>query len=154
MKKKILMLLVFCLTLIATIELCGGRRYQSYPSGTITKILNSDAFSVPLQEVNGDQTYYADYRMDPENRRYWGMLVNRAEGDCVEEFAYFNFYTGQDAENAKAGFQAYLEEQIERLGDSAPEEVAKLKKAVLRVRGSTLIFVVAENYLPVYWILR
>lgn len=109
-------------------------------------LLDSAAFSEPLEEIDLDIACYL-YELDQD--KVTGAAVYGSTGATAEELAVIIFTDAEAANHAKSHFETRISDRTAAMADYIPAEVAKLEKAVLEVRGATLLFVVANDHGPV-----
>lgn len=114
-------------------------------------LLDSGAFSEPLEEIDLEIACSL-YALDQS--KVTGAAVYGSTGATAEELAVFIFSDADAATTAKANFETRIADRTEAMADYLPGEVPKLEKAVLEVRGATLLFVVANDYAPVEELLK
>lgn len=114
-------------------------------------LLDSVAFSEPLEEIDLEIACSL-YALDQS--KITGAAVYGSTGATAEELAVFIFSDADAATAAKTSFETRITDRTEAMADYLPNEVPKLEKAVLEVRGSTLLFVVANDYGPVEELLK
>lgn len=147
MKKLLFVLLLagFCLSLTA----CGGKEAdppRDFTTADAQTLLDSGAFSEPLEAIDADIAYIL-YELDPD--QVSEAAVYGSTGATAEELAVLIFSDAEAASAAKAHFETRIANRTEDMKSYLPGEVPKLEKAVLEVRGATLLFVVASDYAPV-----
>lgn len=148
-------LFVFLLTgLLLSLAACGGQEetpLRDFTTADAQTLLNSDAFSEALEEIDLDiacELYGLDRNKVNEGAVYGST------GATAEELAIFVFTDADTAQAAQETFQTRIADRSETMKDYLPNEVPKLEKAVLEVRGVTLLFVVANDYGPVSELLK
>lgn len=114
-------------------------------------LLDSGAFSEPLEEIDLD---IACYLYDLDLDKVSEAAVYGSTGATAEELAVFIFTDAEAAADAKSHFETRITDRTEAMSSYIPTEVPKLEKAVLEVRGATLLFVVANDYGLVEWVLK
>lgn len=147
MKKflSVFLSLGLCLSLVA----CGGEQATAEPfdSAAVNTLLESAAFSEELEEIDLPELVCELFQVEQDTVtafRYFGST-----GATAEELAYFEFTSEDAAQAAKAGFETRVTDRAASMADYLPNEVSKLEKAVIEVRGNTLLYVVANDYAPV-----
>ena len=140
--------------LLLSLTACGGKE-EAQPTPTpkadftltdAQTLLDSDAFSEPLEEIDLD---IACYLYDLDSAQISEAAVYGSTGATAEELAVILFTDADAAQAAKAHFETRITARSQAMADYIPTEVPKLEKAVLEVRGATLLFVVANDYGPV-----
>lgn len=114
-------------------------------------LLDSGAFSEPLEEIDLEIACSL-YALD--QGKVTGAAVYGSTGATAEELAVFIFSDADAATAAKTSFETRIADRTGAMADYLPNEVPKLEKAVLEVRGATLLFVVANDYAPVEELLK
>lgn len=135
-----------CLSLTA----CGGESSTPAeifdPAADVQTLLDSGAFSETLTEID-QETACLLYGIDEAT--VTGSAVYGSTGATAEEVAIFTFGSEEDTAAAGTALQYRVEDRIEGLADYLPNEIPKLEKAVLEVRGSSVLLVIAADYAPV-----
>lgn len=152
MKKFLSVFLLTCLCLSLTA--CGGEDKttpRDFTTDDAQTLLDSSAFSEPLEAIDLDIACYL-YNLDQD--KVSEAAVYGSTGATAEELAVFVFSDADAAAAAKANFETRITDRTEAMKDYIPAEVPKLEKAVLEVRGATLLFVVAADYGPVSELLK
>lgn len=152
MKKllSVFLLAGLCLSLAA----CGGKEPdppRDFTTADAQTLLDSSAFSESLEEIDREIACYL-YELDPD--QVSEAAVYGSTGATAEELAVLVFSDADAAAAAKAHFETRIADRTEAMKDYLPNEVPKLEKAVLEVRGATLLFVVASDYTPVEDLLK
>lgn len=149
------LLSVFLLTgLLLSLAACGGKEAdppRDFTTADAQTLLDSGAFSEPLEEIDLEIACSL-YSLD--QGKVTGAAVYGSTGATAEELAVFIFSDTDAATAAKANFETRITDRTEAMADYLPGEVPKLEKAVLEVRGATLLFVVANDYAPVEELLK
>ena len=114
-------------------------------------LLDSAAFSEPLEELDLEIACSL-YGLDQS--KITEAAVYGSTGATAEELAVLVFTDAETASAAKANFEIRISDRAEAMKDYIPTEVPKLEKAVLEVRGNTLLFVVANDYAPAEELLK
>lgn len=132
---------------------CGGKEDtpRDFTLADARTLLDSAAFSEPLEEIDLDIACSL-YDLDPD--KVSEAAVYGSTGATAEELAVFVFTDPNAAADAKAHLEARITDRAEAMADYIPGEVTKLEKAVLEVRGATLLFVVAKDYSPVEQLIK
>lgn len=145
---------LFLTGLLLSLAACGGKE-ESQPTPTpkadftlddAQTLLDAGAFSEPLEEIDLEIACYL-YDLDPA--QISEAAVYGSTGATAEELAVILFTDAEAAQAAKSHFETRIADRTEAMADYIPTEVPKLEKAVLEVRGATLLFVVANDYGPV-----
>lgn len=145
MKKFLSVLLLAGLFLSLTA--CKGEESKAdFSLSDARTLLDSAAFSEPLEEIDLD---IACELYDLDQDKVTEAAVHGSTGATAEELAVFVFTDADTAADAKSHFETRIANRTKDMADYIPGEVAKLEKAVVEVRGTTLLFVVAKDYAPV-----
>lgn len=136
--------LALCLSLAA----CGGKDPAPFePEADAQTLLNSDGvFSEGLEAIDASAAC-ALYGIDEAT--VTSAAVYGSTGATAEELAIFAFSSAEDAKAAQTQLQYRVEDRTEELRDYLPNELPKLEKAVIQVRGASVLLVVAADYGPV-----
>ena len=141
-KMKKLLALILALTMVLTLAACGGSAAEFDPAAMTDSLLASDCFSVALEELPSSKASVF-YGLPAESLQ--SAVMYHGSGTSKEQLAVF---TATDEAAAKQ-FVDLLQQQtnawIEADKDYAPAEAAKLKDAILRQTGNTVIYVVAAD---------
>lgn len=147
MKKllSVFLSLCLCLSLVA----CGGEKTPAEPFSdtVVTTLLESDAFSEELEGILILELVCELFGVEQDTVTAFGYFGST--GATAEELAFFKFTSEDAAQAAKAGFETRVADRAEAMADYLPNEVPKLEKAIIEVRGNTLLYVVANDYAPV-----
>ena len=140
---------VFLLTgFLLSLSACQGESPKAdFALADAQTLLDSAAFSEPLEELDLEIACSL-YGLDQS--KITEAAVYGSTGATAEELAVLVFTDAETASAAKANFEI----RIEAMKDYIPTEVPKLEKAVLEVRGNTLLFVVANDYAPAEELLK
>ena len=145
MRNVIARLLLPTLLLGMLLTACGGgNAAKAYdPAATAQALLDSAAFSEPLEEMSLDLVCGPLYDIDAANVTGSAVYTSLTAG--AEEIAVL---TLKDEDAAKAALEALktrVSDQTEALKDYQPDEVAKLDKAIVEQRGTSVLLVVAAD---------
>lgn len=145
--KKFLSVFLFA-GMLLSLTACKGEEppKADFALSDAQTLLDSAAFSEPLEEIDLD---IACYLYDLDRDKVSEAIIYGSTGATAEELAVFVFTDADAAADAKSHFETRITDRTEAMADYIPGEVAKLEKAVLEVRGATLLFVVANDYGPV-----
>lgn len=128
-----------CLLLTA----CGGGQAKAFdPAGTAQALLDSGAFSQPLEAME-QETACLLYGL--EESTVTGCAVYGSLTAGAEEIAVLTLTDEAAAETALTALTQRVADQTEALRDYQPEEVAKLEGAIVERRGSSVLLVVAAE---------
>ena len=144
MKKLLIPLAALALALLAA---CGGQ--DPAPAGydpetTAQALLDSGAFSQELSRLDADLvSAYLGLESEPEAAAVYTSL----EGG-YEELVIVTMADEEAAAAAKTAVEAHVTAQTETETEVQykPEDLPKLKDAVVRQAGSTVVLVVAADY--------
>lgn len=151
--KKLLSVLLSA-GLFFSLTACGGKEAdppRDFTTADAQTLLDSSAFSEPLEEIDREIACSL-YELDPD--QVSEAAVYGSTGATAEELAVFVFSDADAAADAKIHFENRIANRTEDMKSYLPGEVPKLEKAVLEVRGATLLFVVANDYAPVEELLK
>lgn len=145
MRNVITRLFLPLLLLSALLTACGGESAPAAydPSATAKALLDSAAFTQPLEEMSLDLVCGPLYDIDAANVTGNAVYTSLTAG--AEEIAVL---TLKDEDAAKTALQALKDrvtDQTEALKDYQPDEVAKLEKAIVEQKGSSVLLVVAAD---------
>ncbi len=144
MKKVSLALLALVLF---TLCACGGQEAEAFdPSSNAQALLDSDAFSEPL-EVIDREVACALYGIDAGT--VTDCAVYGSTGATAEELAIFVCTDEEAAKTVETLLGYRVEDRTADMADYLPLEVPKLEKAVVERRGCSVLLVVASDYGPV-----
>lgn len=112
------------------------------PTKTAEALLASDAFTDTLAEVS-DQVAVKLYGIDGSTLT--DSVVYQSSGASAEEIAVLAFTDDKAAQAAIPLLEQRVKQQITACQDYLPDEVPKLKAAIIEARGNTAILVVAAD---------
>lgn len=143
---KKLMVVLTALTL-AVLAACGGK--DPAPSGydpqtTAQALLDSGAFTQELSQLDADLvSAYLGLESQPEE----AVVYTSMEGG-YEELAVLTMADEGSAVSAKQAVEEHVTAQTETETEVQykPEDLPKLKDAVIRQAGNTVVLVVAADY--------
>ena len=143
MKKR---MTILCAALCLLLAGCGGGESsaepRSFEKADLETVLAADVFSEELESVDAElicMQYGLDSGLVTECAGYLST------GATAEEAVYFKAADANAAETIKAACEMRVEDQIMGYEDYIPGEVPKLENAVLAVRGTTVLLVVADD---------
>ncbi|WP_251449065.1 DUF4358 domain-containing protein [Vermiculatibacterium agrestimuris] len=143
--KKILSGIVFavlCLSLTA----CGGKTAEFSPAQDAAELREAEgAFTTALTQID-QATACALYGIDEATVTASAVY---ASPSSAEELAIFTLDSDEAAQAAQTALGYRVEDRLEELEDYMPEEMDKLKDAVIEKRGSSVLLVIASDYGPV-----
>ena len=142
--------LALCLVLCSLCGLCScGEKVDtaSYTTGLLEMVKEADAFSEELETLDQETAFllyrFADYGLEAES--VLNCAVLRSSGATCEEGVVVVWESVEQAEQALSALQVYLEEQIEANEDYRPNEIPKLKDALLQQMNNSVVLIVADN---------
>ncbi len=141
MKKLLPLALALCLLLAA----CGkGGKGTAYDPDSATKALvDSGAFSLPLEEVDAALLYdFEGYGMDPG--KLTSAKTYTASG-YAEQVSVTVWKTEADAKAAATAFGEYLQDLKDTNQNYAPAEVGKLENAIVNQQGTSVLLIVPDD---------
>ena len=144
MKKllSVMILSLFCLSLAA----CGQGQKEFSPAKDAAALRDTEGvFATALTQIE-QGTACALYGI--EESTVTGSAVFGSTSSA-EELAIFTFSSQEEAETAQTQLQYRVEDRMEELRNYQPQELTKLEKAVIQVRGASVLLVVAADYGPV-----
>ncbi len=147
MRNLMVRLLVPALLLGALLTACGGGGESAAkpydPSSTAKALLDSSAFSEPLEAMSVDLVCGPLYDIDAANVTDSAVYTSLTAG--AEEIAVLTLKDEDTAKTALEALKTRVSDQTEALKDYQPEEVAKLDKAIVEQKGNSVLLVVAAD---------
>ncbi|HIY21132.1 MAG TPA: DUF4358 domain-containing protein [Candidatus Flavonifractor merdigallinarum] len=147
MRNLVTRLLVPALLLGALLTACGGGSDSASkpydPAATAQALLDSTAFSQPLDAMSLDLVCGPLYNIDANNVTDSAVYTSLTAG--AEEIAVLTLKDEDTAKQAMEALRDRVSEQTEALKDYQPEEVGKLDKAILDQKGNSVLLVVAND---------
>ena len=144
MKKLICILLASTFLLLACA--CGEKEPEkevSFPAAqTVQEILESGAFSEVLEEL--EPTWL--FQLPGGEEDYAGSVLYYSPGASVETAAVILVADPALLAETEKALTIWIEDQIQMERDYRPAEVEKLEHAILEVRGSSVLLVVAADW--------
>ena len=143
--KKILCSALAGLLLLAVCAGCSkkeeGEAKTSFPpEETVQALLDSGAFSEPLEELDPALLFHL------EGEDYAGSVLYFSTGATSEAAAVIAAKDADQASAVKETLSAWVDAQIEATRNYQPAEVEKLEHAILEVRGNTVLLAVAADW--------
>ena len=133
---------VLCLSLTA----CGGKTAEFSPAQDAAELREAEgAFTTALTQID-QATACALYGIDEATVTASAVY---ASPSSAEELAIFTLDSDEAAQAAQTALGYRVEDRLEELEDYMPEEMDKLKDAVIEKRGSSVLLVIASDYGPV-----
>lgn len=141
MKQK---LIALCGALCLLLAGCGGGGSGARPftADDVQTLLDAGIFSEELEPVDADLVcplYGLDEALVSDCAAYLST------GATAEELVLFTAADESGAQTIKTACEQRLADQIAAYEDYGPAEVTKLEGAVLQVRGTTVLLVVADD---------
>lgn len=146
MRNVIARLFLPLLLLSALLTACGGGESAptAYdPAATAKALLDSSAFSEPLEEMSLDLVCGPLYNIDAANVTGNAVYTSLTAG--AEEIAVLTLKDEDTAKTALEALKDRVTDQTEALKDYQPDEVAKLDKAIVEQKGNSVLLVVAAD---------
>ncbi len=144
MKKRYLFLAA--LACLCWLTACKGEP-EGYETSAVQKLAEAGAFSEELEEVDAD-TAFLLYRLEDyglEREDLTDCAVLRSAGATCEEGAVLILSGEEQAEKARDALDDYVSAQIESNTDYRPEEIPKLKGALVSLVDNTLLLAVVSD---------
>lgn len=144
--KKLTAILACALMLGLALTACGPKEpaETGYDPAKVTgALLDSAAFSQPLDTLDLDTACSVQYGIDAADVADGAVYTSLTAG--AEEFAVLTLAEGADAQAVKTALEDYLATRREELENYQPEELTKLQNAILEVKGSSVLLVVAAD---------
>ena len=139
---------ILSLTLCLSLAACGGGKESSPfdPAADAQTLLAADgAFTSDLTAVE-EATACALYGIDENTVTDCAVYGSTTS---AEELAILVFSSNEEAKTAQTLLQYRIEDRTDELRDYLPDELPKLEKAVIELRESSILFVIAADYGPV-----
>ena len=133
------------LTLALLLCACGGGSGGAEPfdpAGAADALLDSQAFSEPLESIDQDIACML-YGIDEST--VTGSAVYGSTGATAEEIAVFTFTDDAGAAAGKTALETRVADQKSVLESYQPAEIVKLDAARVEQRGNSVILVVAND---------
>ena len=146
MRNLMVRLLVPALLLGTLLTACGGGQSAAKPydpASTAKALLDSTAFSEPLEAMRLDLVCGPLYDIDADNVTDSAVYTSLTAG--AEEIAVLTLKDEDTAKTALEALKTRVSDQTEALKDYQPEEVAKLDKAIVEQKGNSVLLVVAAD---------
>ncbi len=132
--------------LALTLTACGGGASNAAPfdpESTAQALLDSGAFSEPLEEMSVDLACGTLYDIDAEAVTGCAVYTSLTAG--AEEIAVLTFNSEDAASSALEALEQRVADQRAALENYQPQEVSKLDGAILEQRGNSVLLAVAED---------
>lgn len=139
--KKLLSLALMLSLLLSSCGAGAGKAYD--PKGAAQALVDSGAFSLPLEELSAALLYDFDgYGMDSE--KLTDSIAFSASG-YTEQVSVTVWKTEADAKAAVEAFGEYLQDMKDTYASYAPLEVDKLNHAIIKQQGASVLLVVPAD---------
>lgn len=146
MKKTIALV---CAALCLLLTACGGNSgsqsdtpARPFQASDVTSILASNAFSEELEELDADLVCTL-YGLD--EAMITGCTAHLSTGASAEEVVLFTVGDEANVQAVRTACEKRVADQAKAYASYLPGEVTKLDKAILEVRGTTVLLVVAND---------
>ena len=120
---------------------------KDFDASTLEALAEAGAFSEELEELDADMAFalygLANYGLEREGLE--NAVVLRSAGATCEEAAVLTFENEEQTDIALAALKDYQESQIESNQSYRPQEIPKLENAVLMVRKTAILFLIAAD---------
>lgn len=137
-------LIPLVVTLCLALSACSSSAAQPFdPQATAKALLDSSAFSQPLEEMDQETACGVLYHI--ESSGVTGCSVYTSLSAGAEEIAVLTFSSEDAAKTGLEALQQRVSDQKEALESYQPDEVGKLDNAILEQRGSSVLLVVAND---------
>lgn len=136
----------FTAALLLALSACGGGEEVTPfdPAADVQTLMETEGvFTEALTEID-QATACALYGIDEETVE--SCAVYGATGASAQEVAIFLLKSEEDAETAGQQLRYRVEDRMEGLKDYLPEAIPSLEDAVVEVRGTSALLVVADDY--------
>lgn len=145
MKKMVCALMAVVLLLAGTACEKEPEKEPSFPAEvTIQALLDSGAFSEPLEELDLDIAVMM-FWLNGDVEEYEGSKIYYSTGATSEIAAVISVRDESKVPEVDAALKAWVNSQIEAEKDYRPDEVPKLENAIIEARGFTVLLVVAAD---------
>ncbi len=144
---------MMAMVLVVSLTACGKSQSSSeetlepFGAATLDALVEAGVFSEELEELDADMAFalygLAGYGLEREGLK--DAVVLRSAGATCEEAAVLTFENEEQTDIALAAFKDYQESQIESNQSYRPQEIPKLENAVLMVRKTAILFLVAAD---------
>lgn len=146
---KKLIALALSLVCVLGLAACGSKDdpANAYEVTAPAAMQKAGAFSEELEALDAETAFalyhLGDYGLTAADLTDSAIL--RSSGATCEESAVLVLADEAKAEKAAEALKAYVEAQINANTDYRPDEIPKLKKAVVDQQGSTVLLVVSND---------
>lgn len=140
-------LCLLCAALCLSLAACGGGKNAAFDPEADAKTLleTSGVFGDALTQID-QSTACALYGMDEDSVTASAVYGSTSS---AEELAIFTFSDETAAQAAGELLGYRVEDRREELENYLPNELSKLDKAVIEIRGKSALLVIAADYGPV-----
>lgn len=139
MKRMISLILV--LLMAAALVGCGGGGGKEVDVSALAKALAEQVeFETALKELTAEQM--GNYLALPEGAKAAGYMSN---GTTAEEIFVVCCADSNQAAAVKAAVESFLSDQRAEMERYLPEEVARLEKAVMALKGNCVVLCVSAD---------
>lgn len=138
---------ILSLTLCLSLTACGGKDPDPFsPARDAAQLRDMEGvFATGLIQID-QPTACALYGIDETTVTESAVF---GSASSAEELAIFAFSSEDAAKTAQTQLQYRVEDRTEELRSYLPDELPKLERAVIQVRGASILLVVAADYGPV-----
>lgn len=144
--KKLICAMLCCLFLLGGCGTAEPEKESAFPAAVTTQtLLGSGAFSEQLEELELEIAVML-FWLEGEAADYEGSKVYYSTGATSEVAAVIALRDAEQAEAVETALNAWVESQIEAERNYRPAEVEKLEHAIVEVRGSSVLLVVAADW--------
>lgn len=146
MRNLLIRLLAPALLLGSLLTACGGgdNAAKPYdPAATAQALLDSSAFSQPLESMSLDLVCGPLYNIDANNVTGSAVYTSLTAG--AEEIAVLTLKDEDTAKQALEALRDRVSDQTDALKDYQPDEVGKLDKAIVEQKENSVLLVVAND---------
>lgn len=152
MKKRMLPLaMLLCLAMVACAKPTQPQEEEPQTDTTTDALIETltagEMFSEPLEPLDVEMAYvlyrFADYHVEEDD--LLSASVFRSSGATCEEWAVIEFADVQEAVEGYDALLDYIEDQISSNSDYRPQEVSKLKAAILEKYKNTVVMIIADD---------
>ena len=122
---------------------CGSKGPENVDIDAVSgELLSGITYQDPLEKIEGDIVLTL-YGMEGKAEAYSVYMGSGATAEQIAVFACAD--ASQAKDEAEPALQAYVEDQIRQFESYIPEEVAKLKDAVIRQAGKYVVLSVSDD---------
>lgn len=144
--RKLICGMVCCLLLLSGCGTGEPEKEASFPAAVTTQaLLDSGAFSEQLEELELEIAAML-FWLEGDVTDYEGSKVYYSTGATSEVAAVIALRDAGQAEAVETALSNWVSGQIEAERNYRPAEVEKLEHAIVEVRGSSVLLVVAADW--------